>query len=124
MTHYPSRRRMTPEQLAVAKERANLKRRIRRLWAGDSSLSEICDEVGMTEAELRAFAAALGLVERDEPECYLPSPEQIRLATARIRSEWSQTEREARLEAARSVRINEATGDDIDAGGSAPRDRP
>lgn len=114
---------MTPEELATAKERANLKRRVRRLWAGDSSLAEICDEVGMDEAGLRAFAATLGLVDRAEPECYLPSQLEIRLATAQIRSQWTQAEREARLEAARSVRIGDATGDDIDAGGSATRHR-
>lgn len=106
---------MTPEELSAAKERANLKRRVRRLWAGDSSFSEICDEVGMDEAGLRAFAATLGLVDREEPECYLPSPEEIRLATARIRSGWTQAEREARLEAARSVRMGDATGDDTNA---------
>lgn len=93
----PSRRRMTPEELQAAKERANLKRRVRRLWAGDSSLAEICDEVGMNEPALRAFAATLGLVERDEPECHLPTPEEIRLEMARIRFQWTQVEREARL---------------------------
>ena len=106
---------MTPEELKTAKEGANLKRRVRRLWAGDSSLAEICDEVGMDEPTLRAFAATLGLVDREEPECYLPTPQEIRLATARIRSEWTQAEREARLEAARSVRMSDATGEDNNA---------
>lgn len=115
MTQPSPRRRMTPEELKTAKEGANLKRRVRRLWAGDSSLAEICDEVGMDEPALRAFAATLGLVDREEPECYLPSPQEIRLATARIRSEWTQAEREARLEAARSVRMSDATGDDNNA---------
>lgn len=114
---------MTPEELKAAKEGANLKRRVRRLWAGDSSFCEICDEVGMDEPTLRAFAATLGLVDREEPECYLPSPEAIRLATAQIRSEWTQAEREARLEAARTVRMSDATGDDTDAGGSTTRHR-
>lgn len=123
MTQPSPRRRMTPEELKTAKEGANLKRRVRRLWAGDSSLSEICDEVGMDEPTLRAFASTLGLVDREEPECYLPTPEEIRLATAKIRSEWTQAEREARLEAARSVRINETTGDDTNAGGSTTRHR-
>lgn len=109
----PYRRRMTPAELAAAKERANLKRRVRRLWAGDSTLAEICEEVEMTEDELREFATGLGLSERQEPSFFLPTPHEIRLATARIRAGWSQAERESRLEGVRSGRISNATGDDI-----------
>lgn len=119
MTTSPSRRRMTPDELEAAKERANLKRRIRRLWVGDSSFAEICEEVGMAEEALRAFAAAMGLADREEPEFYLPSKSAIRLETARIRAGWTQAEREARLEAARTVTMKEPTGDDNGAGGTA-----
>ena len=68
----------------------------------------------MTGEQVRAFAASLGLGHREEPEFYLPTPEEIRLATARIRSGWTQTEREARLEAARTSRMNEPTRQDTD----------
>lgn len=112
MTTPPYRRRMTPAELAAAKERANLKRRVRRLWAGDSTIAEICEEVEMTEEELRAFAVGLGLGERQEPTFYLPTPQEIRMETASIRAGWSQAERESRLEAARSCRMSDATGDD------------
>jgi hypothetical protein len=106
---------MTPAELTASEERANHKRKLRRLWAGDSSHDEICEEMGMTSDEVLAFAAALGLPDRPEPEFYLPSPEEIRMACARIRAGWSQVEREARLEAARSVRMENATGHDTDA---------
>jgi hypothetical protein len=109
------RRRMTPEELAASEERANQKRKFRRLWKGDSSHGEICEEMGMTEEQVAAFAASLGLGEREEPDVYIPSPEDIRMACARIRAGWSQVEREARLEAARSARMDIATGHDTDA---------
>lgn len=116
MTH---RRRLTEEEIARNKRRANEKRKLHRLWAGDSSFDEICEEMAMTEPQVRAFAASLGLTHREEPRCYLPSPAEIRLATARIRSQWTQTEREARLEAARTARMNEPTGLDTDDSRSA-----
>lgn len=95
MTH-PSRRRMTPAELAASLEGANLKRRLRRRWRSDAGLDELAAEFGMTEAALLALAASLGLGER-EVECYLPSPEEIRLATAKLRAGWTETERESRL---------------------------
>ena len=102
-----------PDEIARNKKRANEKRKLHRLWAGDSTFAEICDEMGMTAEAVGVFAASLGLGERAEPEFYLPSPEEIRLETARIRAGWSQAEREARLEAARSVRMNDQpTGQD------------
>jgi hypothetical protein len=107
-----NRRRLTEEEIARNKKRANEKRKLHRLWAGDSTFAEICEEMAMTADAVHAFAASLGLGERAEPEFYLPSLEEIRLATARIRAGWSQTEREARLEAARTARMNEPTGQD------------
>jgi len=107
-----NRRRLTQEEIARNKQRANEKRKLHRLWAGDSTFAEICEEMGMSEPAVLEFAALLGLGHREEPEFYLPSQEEIRLATARIRAGWSQTEREARLEAARTARMNEPTGHD------------
>ena len=103
---------MTPDELAAAKERANQKRRLRRLWSSDSSFDEICDEMGMDEVALRSYAAGMGLVDRPEPDCYLPSPLEIRLAAAEIRSRWTQVEREARLEGRSSGMLDNATRSD------------
>lgn len=89
-------RRLTPEEIAEAKEAANAKRRIRRLWSGDLTMQEICEEVGMPEDEFLAAAAALGLYDRPEPDVFIPTPEQIRLAAAQIRAGWSRAELEAR----------------------------
>jgi hypothetical protein len=111
-----NRRRLTEDEIARNKRAANEKRKLRRLWTGDSTFAEICEEMGMTPDEVHAFAQSLSLGIRQEPEFYLPSPAVIRLETARIRAGWSQTEREARLEAARSVRMNEPTGHDNDDG--------
>lgn len=87
---------ITPQQAAAAKESANLKRRVRRLWAGDLTLREICEELALGEAEFLALAAGLGLRNRPEPDVYLPTPEQIRLAAADIRAGWSRAELESR----------------------------
>jgi hypothetical protein len=103
---------MTPAELAASKERANRKRQLHRLWAGDSSLDEICDDLGMAEDEVLEFAQSLGLPPRPEPEFFLPTPEQIRMACAEIRSKWTQLERESRRAAAWSVRMDNATGSD------------
>jgi hypothetical protein len=111
-----NRRRLTEDEIARNKRRANEKRKLHRLWAGDSTFAEICEEMAMPPDAVREFASSLGLGHREEPEFYLPTPEQIRLETARIRAGWSQTEREARLEAARAVRMNEPTGHDNDDG--------
>lgn len=107
-----TRRRMTPEELAASKERANKKRQLHRLWAGDSSLDEICDDLGMAEDEVLELALSLGLPARQEPEFFLPSPEEIRLECAKIRAGWTQTERESRRSAAWSARLENATGHD------------
>jgi hypothetical protein len=103
---------MTPEELASAKERANQKRRLRRLWASDSSWDEVCEEMGMGSEELRAYAATLGLDVRPEPDCFIPTPLEIKKAAAEIRMGWSQAEREARLGGRVFDRMNKATGSD------------
>ncbi len=107
-----TRRRMGPEELAASKERANKKRQLHRLWAGDSSLDEICDDLGMAEDEVLELALSLGLPARQEPEFFLPSPEEIRLECAKIRAGWTQMERESRRSAAWSARLENATGHD------------
>jgi hypothetical protein len=89
-------KRLTPEQVAAAKESANLKRRVRRLWAGDLTLGEICEELSLGEGEFLALAASLGLHDRPEPDVYLPTPEEIRLAAAEVRAGWTRVELESR----------------------------
>lgn len=76
---------------------SNQKRAIRRLWIGDLTTQEICDEMGWTETHLVAVAAFLELPARTEPNVYLPTPAEIRLECAKIRAGWSPAEREARL---------------------------
>lgn len=103
---------MEPEELAASKERANRKRQLHRLWAGDSSLDEICDDLGLTEDEVLELAQSLGLPPRQEPEFFLPTTEEIRLACAKIRAGWTPMERESRRSAAWSARMDNATGHD------------
>lgn len=98
---------MTPEELSAAKERANQKRRLRRLWVSDASIEEVCEEMGMAAPDLLRYAASLGLTDRKEPGCYIPTPLEIKIATAQIRMAWTQPEREARL-----GRIDNATRSD------------
>jgi hypothetical protein len=133
------RRLMTPEELLRSKVGANIKRSLRRLWAGDMEFDELCDAVQPTaegvqraiEAlledrgvvvtvvveeiveEMRldpdavaALAEEMGLGPRVEPECHLPTPEEIRIATARFRAEWSPSERESRLQGPRFGRMD------------------
>lgn len=76
---------------------ANQKRAIRRLWKGDLTTQEICEELGFTEDRLLAAAAFLRLPERVEPDVYIPTEVEIRLQCAIIRSGWTPAEREARL---------------------------
>ena len=70
----------------------------------------------MEAQALLRFAGELGLQAREAPECYLPTPLEIRLATASIRMGWSQVEREARLEGRLTDRLDNATGRDNYAG--------
>lgn len=79
---------LTPEQIVEIKAAANFKRRIKRLWAGDLTLTEICEEIGMTEGEFLGHARSLGLENRPEPDVFVPTPEQIRMAAAEIRRGW------------------------------------
>lgn len=92
---------LTPDQIAEIKQRANHKRRIKRLWGGDLTLEEICEEIGMTKAEFLAEAAALGLENRPEPDVYVPTPEAIRMEAAEIRRGWSPEVLESRRVARR-----------------------
>lgn len=123
------RRRMTPDELLRSKVGANIRRSLRRLWAGDMEFDELVDAVQPTAAgvesaidalrkegkrvdvrpedvvdqlslspeQIRALADEMGLGERTEPECYIPTPEEIRLATAKILAGLSPGERESRL---------------------------
>lgn len=77
----------------------------------------------MGPVELREYATSLGLGDRQDPEVYLPTAEQIRLATAAIRSGWTQTERESRLVGQPPARIKEATGPHNHARRDTPDDR-
>lgn len=90
------KRRLSADELAEHKERANRKRQIRHLWKGELTDEEIAETMGLTLGELLAFAESLGLPEREESAVYLPTPEQIRLAAAEIRRGWSRVELEAR----------------------------
>jgi hypothetical protein len=101
---------MSPEEVRASKERANIKRRVRRLWSGDSTVEEICEEVGLSSEEFALLREEMKLSERKG--FYCPDQETIRLECAKFRAGWTQAEREARLEGARCVRINKATQGD------------
>jgi len=94
---------MSPEEIAESKVRANAKRRLRRLWVGDSTVEEMCEELGLNQKQFEALAEELGLGERGG--VYLPTQEDIRRECAKFRMSWSQHERESRLEASRSARM-------------------
>lgn len=113
----------------------NQKRAMRRLWRGGLSLEEVaeelslssvdfgdCDTVEFTAEMVVEIADAMGLPERVDPNDYIPTPEEIRLACAQIRQGWTQAEREARIGGGAAGRIKEATGEHNHAGGSAPGD--
>lgn len=118
------KRRLSPEEIAAGKERANAKRRFRRLWAGDLTTEEICEELGWTLEAVSDFATALGLGERVEPDVFIPTEDEIRIAAAEIRLRWTPAEREARTVAGWSGRLEEATTrDNHHADGGASRDR-
>lgn len=93
---------------------ANEKRKLRHLWKGDSTIEEILDELGFTPEQLESARVFLGLPRDEDRECkaYLPTPEQIRIATAEIRSRWSQSEREERIRAAWGGTLNGTKEDD------------
>ena len=76
---------------------ANQKRAIRRLWKGDLTTEEICEEMQFTGNQLDEARTSLGLPEREEPDTYLPSPLQIKIECAKIRETWSESTREQRI---------------------------
>jgi hypothetical protein len=113
----------------------NQKRAMRRLWRGGLTLDEIAEELSLSSVDFGdcetvdftadvvvAIAEWMGLPERVDPNDYVPSPEQIRMACAEIRQGWTPSEREARIGGGSAGRIKEATGDHNHAGGSAPGD--
>ena len=65
----------------------------------------VAEELRLTPEDIEALAMEMGLGERVEPECYLPTAEEIRWATAQFRAGWSQAERDARLEGPASGRM-------------------
>ena len=117
------KRRLSPEEIAAGKERANAKRRFRRLWAGDLTTEEICEELGWTIEAVHDFATALGLGERVEPDVYIPTEVEIRLAAAQIRMRWTPAEREARMAPKWSGTLEDATQRDNYAGRGTSRRR-
>jgi hypothetical protein len=62
-----------------------------------ADVAAVVEEMRLSPDAVVAMAAEMGLGERVEPECYLPSAEEIRSATARMRSQWTQAELESRL---------------------------
>jgi hypothetical protein len=105
-----SSKRKSPEEIEANKEQANRKRKLRRLWSySDLSFEEVCDEMGLSHEELIKYAASLGLTNREEPVVYIPTPEQIRIAAAEVRSKWSPADVESRLGAGAFGRMNNAT---------------
>lgn len=96
-------KRLSPQELAENKERANFKRKLRHLWRSDETLDEICVDLGLTPERLAAVAAEMNLGERPETVIYLPTQEEIRLAAAEIRAGWSRAELEARRTSRRAM---------------------
>jgi len=88
---------------------ANGKRRLRSLWIRPVTIEEISLEMDLSMSELARAAAMLGLPEREEPEVYMPTELQIKLAAAEIRASWTQQEREERLKAAHTSRVPSGT---------------
>ena len=76
---------------------ANKKRAIRRLWRSDLSWDEICSDLACSSQQLEDMRFHLGLPEREDPDTYIPTPEEIRVKCAEIRQGWTEQEREARL---------------------------
>lgn len=83
-----------PTLEGVRKAVATLRSEGVRIAADEAALVE---ELRLKPEAVEALAAEMGLGPRVEPECYLPSAEEIRLATAKFRAGWSQSERESRL---------------------------
>jgi hypothetical protein len=79
------------------------KQKLQRLWKSDSLEDEICDEMGFSEAQLAAAAAQMKLPYPRQVKVYIPTPEQIMLAKTAIKSQWTQVERDRRIDAAHRV---------------------
>lgn len=89
---------------------ANEKRRLRRLWVGELTTDEIAHEMGWSLETLLAVARSLGIPDRIEPDVYMPSEIEIKMAAASIRMSWTDAERDQRLRAAWSVTMEESPG--------------
>jgi hypothetical protein len=111
---------------------ANQKRALRRLWEENLTLDEIAsdltfstyewpEEAVVTEFDVPAvLRAAMFLCLGPRPDVPPPpSQEEIRIAAAKIRAGWTQAERESRLRSAWGGTIDNATGDNNGADGSA-----
>ena len=74
----------------------NKKRSLRRLWRGDLTNDEICDELDFTKDQLEEARVLLDLPEREEPDVYVPTQEEIRMAR-KDKIRLSQSTREQRI---------------------------
>lgn len=93
----------------------NQKRALRHLWKGELTAEEIAEELEFTADELSEAVRLMNLPDRVEPDVYIPTKEQILIAAAEIRANWTPAEREARRASAWSVRLEETTGHDTNA---------
>lgn len=74
---------------------------IRKFYNDPAVLNdEIASDLDMNEAEFLEACESIGLKRRKNPPIYVPSPEQIRMACAEIRHNWTPSEREERLRSA------------------------
>jgi hypothetical protein len=95
---------MTPEELAASRATAKIKRRLRMLWTGDSTVAEIGEELGVEPAELHRLAEEMRLGDRTT-RAYLPTQQEIRLECARFRAGWTPAELESRIVSPRRGRL-------------------
>jgi hypothetical protein len=65
---------------------------LRMLWSSDADMQEICDDLSLTEAQVCQMARDLDLGPRPRSPAFIPTPEQIRLMTAKIRYGWTKVE--------------------------------
>ena len=92
----------------MTEEKRKLRKKLRKLWVSELTFDEICDELELEAGELNRLAEEFDLGERPECDIYIPTPEEIRLRAAAIRANWTQAEREARIERAHSVTITDS----------------
>jgi len=74
---------LTPEQLVLLRER----------WLENVPINTILVEFGFSFARLHGLVRLMGLEEKRDHAHWVPSPEEIAAATARIREGWSDEER-------------------------------